>query len=204
MNTAELHRLLHNLLRIGVIESVDTSTKQCRVQIGDLLTGWLDMPADIGRNYKRWRPLRIGTQVLLACPGGDISAGIIIAMLFSNQQTAPDDNEAIDLIAFDDGTSLQYDSAAHRLTIDCVGAVDISCTDAGVTASGDASVTASGDASLIVNGNVDVIADGSVTVAGATVTLQDGSAGGVVCQSHVCAFTGSPHPQASSTITGGN
>lgn len=66
MNPAELHRQLNNLLQIGTIESVNTVDKTCRVQIGDLLTGELDMPAEIGRNFVRWQPLRVGTQVLLA------------------------------------------------------------------------------------------------------------------------------------------
>jgi phage baseplate assembly protein V len=188
LNPAELHRLIQNLVRIGIIEAVDASRCLCRVKIGELTTGWLDMPVDIGANYKHWRPLRVGTQVLLACPGGDVSAGVIVAMLFSNDLAAPASDEQLDMVEFDDGTQLQYNSQSHQLSINCTGAVSISCTDATITAAGSAKVEASGDVSL----------------SGTSITLQGGAAGGMVCQSHVCAFTGSPHPQASTTITGGN
>jgi len=188
MNPAELNRQLINLLQIGTIESVNTVDKTCRVQIGDLLTGELDMPAEIGRNFVRWQPLRVGTQVLLASPGGDISAGVIVAKLYSNDLTPPTTAETDDVIAFDDGTTVSYNSESHRLSIDCAGPVAVSCTDASISASGNATVEAGDDANI----------------KGATVTLQDGAAGGVVCQSHVCAFTGSPHPQGSLTVTGGN
>ena len=196
MNTAELHRQIQNMLRIGTIADVDLPARCCRVQIGPLLTGWLNMPADIGHNYRRWRPLRIGTQVLLASPGGDLAAGVIVAMLFSQDQDAPANADTLDLVEFDDGTQLQYNSASHTLTIHSTGPVEINCTTA--------TVDCSGNASLSATRSVDVSAGTTATITASAITLQDGSAGGVVCQSHVCAFTGSPHPQASTTITGGN
>ncbi len=196
MNPAELNRQLINLLQIGTIESVNTVDKTCRVQIGELTTGDLDMPAEIGRNFVRWQPLRVGTQVLLASPGGDISAGVIVAKLYSNDLTPPTTAETDDVIAFDDGTTVSYNSESHRLSIDCTGPVEIACTDASISAGGNAAIQA--------DGNATVEAGGDANIKGATVTLQDGAAGGVVCQSHVCAFTGSPHPQSSLTVTGGN
>ena len=176
----ELHRQLINLLQIGVIESVNSDNKTCRVQVGELTTGDLDMPAEVGRNFVRWQPLRVGTQVLLASPGGDISAGVIVAKLYSNDLAPPTTSETDDVIAFDDGTTVSYSSESSRLSIDCTGPVDITCTDASIDASG----------------NIDVT--------GTKITLQDGDAGGVVCQSHVCSFTGAPHPQGSLTVKAGN
>lgn len=45
--------------------------------------------------------------------------------------------------------------------------------------------------------------NGDVTIDGPNVLVNGGGSGGVVCASHVCAFTGSPHPQGSTTFKGG-
>ena len=71
MNTSDLERLIQNLIRIGTIYAVDESARKIKVTSGKLVTQWLDWPAEEGRNYKRWRPLRLNTQVILASPGGD-------------------------------------------------------------------------------------------------------------------------------------
>lgn len=45
--------------------------------------------------------------------------------------------------------------------------------------------------------------DGVITInSSAKIVLQDESGDGVVCKNHLCAFTGSPHPQGSSKIKG--
>ncbi|VEB71149.1 Phage P2 baseplate assembly protein gpV [Providencia rustigianii] len=48
--SADIHRLIRNLIRIGVVTAVDAK-KGCRVQIGDLETDWLN-----------WLTLRAGTN----------------------------------------------------------------------------------------------------------------------------------------------
>lgn len=220
MKTAELHRLIQNLCRVGTITELDHAAHKVRVKTGENITAWLQWPADIGRNFIRWRPLRVGTQIILLSPSGDISQGQIVGMLYSRDQSAPGSEETTDSVVFEDGTAINYNSADHTLTVDCTGGVVIHCTDASITASGaaivdaasgatvttdgNATIEAGGNAEIFASGNAVVEAGGDANVKGTTVTLQDGSAGGVVCQSHVCAFTGSPHPQGSITITGGN
>jgi len=108
MKTADINRRLENLLRLGSIAEVNHSARKVRVHSGALLTNWLDWPADIGRNYKRWRPLRVGTQVLLGCISGDPAQAQIIGTLFSNDFPSPSTEPEVDLIAFDDGSYLQH------------------------------------------------------------------------------------------------
>lgn len=123
MNTAELNRRIENLLRLGTIAEVDHAARKIRIKTGTLTTTWLPWPADIGRNYKRWRPLRVGTQVLIACISGDPAQAQIIGTLYTDNVNSPSTDENIDLIQFDDGTQLQYDSNSHHLSADCVGTV---------------------------------------------------------------------------------
>jgi phage baseplate assembly protein V len=68
---SELYRRLDNLIMLGLIHEVDLERKKLKVKIGEIITAWLPWPASIGRNYKRWQPLKPGIQVLLACPSGE-------------------------------------------------------------------------------------------------------------------------------------
>jgi len=125
MNTADLNRRIESLIRLGTIDQVDHAARKLRVKTGGLLTGWLPWPAEVGRNYRRWRPLRTGTQVVLACPSGDPAQAVIIQILYTSALDAPSTHPDIDLIEFDDGTVIQYDSSSHHLTAHCVGNVTV-------------------------------------------------------------------------------
>lgn len=192
---SELHRLINNLARIGTISAVDHDERKVRVKTGDNTTAWLPWPADVGKNYVRWKPLAAGIQVIMLCPSGDVSQGQIVGTLFTADQTPTEASETVDVIEFSDGATVAYDSDSSTLTIDGPDAVVINCTNASVTAAENAVIDASGD--------VEITAAGDVAATGATVTLNGGAAGGLVCQTHACAFTGSPHPQGSTTCSGG-
>jgi phage baseplate assembly protein V len=125
MNIAELNRQLENLIRIGTIAVVDHAARKLKVKSGNLLSNWLDWPADIGRNYKRWRPLRLNTQVILSCPAGDPAQAMIIGMLYSNDFPAPSTDPDIDLIAFNNGSFIEYHHTNKTVKLHSAGDFDI-------------------------------------------------------------------------------
>lgn len=125
MKTADLNRRLENLLRLGTIAEVDHAARKVRVQSGDIKTNWLDWPAEIGRNYKRWRPLRLGTQVMIACISGDPAQAQIIGMLYTNDIASPSSDEAIDLIQFDDGSYVKHNASSGLLHIHAKGNLNL-------------------------------------------------------------------------------
>ncbi len=126
---SELERQLHNLLRLGTVAKVDHSKRLIKVQTGELLTGWLDWPTETGRNYRRWRPLRLNSQVLIACPSGDPAQAQIIGMLYSNAAPAPSDDPELDLVEFDDGSKVEYHIGNKQMKVYSAG--DISLHSAG-------------------------------------------------------------------------
>ncbi len=123
---AEMNRQLNNLLRIGTLWAVDHENKKLKVKTGDLVTGWLDWPVEIGRNYKRWRPLRVGTQVLLASPSGDPAQGQIVGMLYTQDLDAPSDDPNIDLIQFNGGSFLKHNASNNSIHIHAAGKMTFS------------------------------------------------------------------------------
>lgn len=135
LNTVELFRRFENLIRLGTIAEVDYQEMRLRVKSGELLTQWLPWPAEIGRNFKHWRPLRESTQVVLCCPAGDPAQAVIVSMLYSQALPTPADNENLDLIQFEDGTRIEYHSDSSTLKIDA-------CADVQINASGNVQIDA--------------------------------------------------------------
>lgn len=144
----EAQRRIANALRIGKVVAADYGRARYRVQIGDLVTGWVPQLALRAGPDRKWWPVEIGEQVLLASPGGDLNQGVILGSLYQSAFPAPGDRETLDRTIYADGTIVEYDRAAHRLTIDVKG-----------------------DVRIIVKGTADVAADGAVTVKGSTIDL---------------------------------
>ena len=125
-STAELQRRLENVIRIGVIAKVDYDNKKIRVQSGELLSNWLAWPVEMGRNFKRWRPLRLGQQVILGSPSADPAQAVVIGMLYSQNFEAPSDDPDLDLIAFDNGASLSHNIDTGEMNVVCKGEIKVS------------------------------------------------------------------------------
>ncbi len=118
---SELSRALHNQQCHGKISAVDYPGRRVRVCVSGRDTDWIDHPGTVGKNYRGWFPLRIGTQVLLGSPSGDLKNAKIIAVLYTDDLPPPSTDGNTDIIVWNDGTTVSYDSAAHKLTVDCVG-----------------------------------------------------------------------------------
>lgn len=122
-NLAELTRIVHNLLQITTITSVDHAKRLVRVRIGGDESAELPWPADIGRNWVRWKPLRVGQQVVIACPSGDPALAVIIGDLYSNAIDTSETAENLDVIEFENGNRIQHDIATGTITVMAIGNV---------------------------------------------------------------------------------
>ena len=117
-NILNIETLLHNLIRIGQVAEVDLSNALVRIQCGGNLSGWIPMPASVGRNFIAWTPMRIGQTVTLVCPSGDLAQARIVSTGYTvDDVPAPSDNADTDLIQFNDGTRIEYNSATQELDI---------------------------------------------------------------------------------------
>lgn len=146
---AELSRLLDELICLGTIAEVDHAGRRLRLDIRGQRTGWLAYPNEIGRNFRRWRPLRIGTQVLAACPSGNRANAVIVAIIPTDTLPPPTTDETLDRIAFEDGSLVEYDSAAHKLRVVSVGDIEAeAASNISAKAGGTAAITAGALASI--------------------------------------------------------
>ncbi|MCP4103018.1 MAG: phage baseplate assembly protein V, partial [Lentisphaerae bacterium] len=111
----ELQRNVANIIRIGTIAEADYDNAKVRVQIGELLTNWLDFISFRAALVTVWCPPEIGEQVLVISPGGDLSQGIVMPALYQQTFPASAATPTITQMTFADGAKLEYDSASHHL-----------------------------------------------------------------------------------------
>lgn len=163
----DIQRLVGDLVRPGLIASVDHAAKRCTVEIGDLETGPLPWLAFRAGRLRIWSPPSVGEQCVLLCAEGDTNAGIVLPGLYCDAFDAPDSSPDIIKLEFEDGTAISYDMAAHALAISLAsGGTATINAPGGVTITGDVSivgkVSIEGDTDLTgkLTASEDVIAAG--------------------------------------------
>src|SRR5690606_35044517 len=88
-NTAELLRLINNLIRLGTIAEVDYPNARVRVRDGELLTAWRPWIECRSGTTRTWNPPTLGEQAVLFSPGGDPATAVVLTGLYRDQHPAP-------------------------------------------------------------------------------------------------------------------
>lgn len=114
--SAELLRLLSNVLRVGVVSAISKDGKSVRVQSDDLQTTWLRWTTTRAGAFKVWCPPSLGEQVLLGCIGGNPETAVLLGSLYSSENDAPASNLMQMVITAPDGAKFSYDAEAGALS----------------------------------------------------------------------------------------
>lgn len=154
MNTADLLRRLENLIRLGTVQSVEGT--RCRVEIDDeLITNWLPWFTLRAGAVKEWNPPTPGEQVVVFSPSGELTNGIVLAGLFSDENPAPDSDPDNHTRTYSDGAVIRYNRQTHTLdaTLPTGGTLNLTCP-------GGLNITSAGGVRI----NADVEITGQLTV----------------------------------------
>lgn len=172
LQSSDHSRLIDNIVCLGTVAEVDHAAARVRLNLAGRLTGWLPYPAEIGANFIRWRPLRVGTQVLAACPSGNPANAVIAQILYTDALPPPAHDGTRDLIQWDDGSLAEYDSAAKRMRVVSAGKIQ-------AEAAGDITAAAGGNAEITAGGNAAITAGGvaAITASAIALTATQGGAG---------------------------
>ncbi|PVX35317.1 phage baseplate assembly protein V [Janthinobacterium sp. 78] len=174
---SDLLRLLQNLIRLGTIAEVKGA--KARVRLGPTLTTeWLKWTTRRAGSTRTWSAPTVDEQVIVFSPGGDLTRGIIVPALYSQEFDAPETSDTIHTTHYSDGAVVQYDHAAHALTATLPGGTATITADK-VTSNAPSTIC-TGDLTIMKN----QIVKQSTTVEGATtlnggVNAKAGAAGGV-------------------------
>ncbi|MCX8016412.1 MAG: phage baseplate assembly protein V [Rhodocyclaceae bacterium] len=114
-------------LKYGIVTALDATTQRVRVRLpdlDDLETHWLPVLSFRTRRDRITHLPDVGEHVaVLLDPQGE--NGLVLGALYSARDPAPADGPDITAVRFADGTAVEYDRAAHRLTIHCTGDIEI-------------------------------------------------------------------------------
>lgn len=117
MTLNELERLISNLLRVGVVEAVDTEKMVCRVRTGDILTDWIRWGADrAGAGQSWWAPVA-GEQVIIGAVNGELTTAFVLCSLYSDANSAPSHSAQAMHKTFSDGAVIEYEPETGELTV---------------------------------------------------------------------------------------
>lgn len=192
---ADMARRLANVVRAGVVASVDLAAARCRVQMGDLLTAPLPFLTTKAGQDRTWHPPEVGEQVLVLAPSGELSAGFVLAGAYTTSNPAPSTSSDVSQMVFKDGATATYDRALHSLTL----TLPASGSSLVVNVTGNATVHASGNALVEATGNATVSAGAvakieagtqiqmvapSVAITSTVTVTGDVTAGGISLKTH--------------------
>ena len=140
---SEISRLLRNLIRTGVVSEVDTDGAQCRVQTGEIQTGWLNWLARrAGRSRDWWAP-SVGEQVLLLAVGGELDTAFVLTGIYCDDFPAPSASADGWRVEFPDGAVIEYEPDTGKLTVSGIKSADVSASASVVVTCPSVTVTAS-------------------------------------------------------------
>lgn len=137
---SQLSRRVANLVVLGKVEEADYSAARLRVRSGDLLSGWLPWITTRAGGDSTWWAPEVGEQVLLLSPSGDPAQGVVLGAVYQDSHPPPAAAKSVHRTTYDDGTVVEYDRAASRLAVSCVGEITIE-TGADITVTSAAKIT---------------------------------------------------------------
>lgn len=208
---------LANLLRYGVIAELDEANPdgpRATVDLGDVVTDWLPWFTPRAGADRTWWAPEPGEQVMVLSPSGELSQGTILPAINSGVNPANGGRRTLQRTTYADGTIVEYDRDAHKVTVDAsasngavvvnvgAGQVTVNCATATVNASSSVTLDTPRThctGTLTVDG--DTLVKGAATVQGAT-TCQAGLAVSGGAGGAAATITGAL--TATSTVTGGS
>lgn len=122
---AELQRKLANIVRIGIVKEIDYEKAKVRVKIGEFLTDFLPWITGRAGEDRSWFSPNIDEQVVVLSPLGELSLGVVLAGIYQQKYPAPENNEMINSLVFNDESKLSYNRENHHLEIAVVDKITL-------------------------------------------------------------------------------
>jgi len=118
MDYADIARLFENVIRTGTVAEVrHGSPPAVRIATGGITTNWLPWCEQRAGATRTWNPPTKGEQVVMACPSGDPSNGIVLRSIPSAANDVPSHQPNETVTLYPDGAQVKYDHAAGMLTV---------------------------------------------------------------------------------------
>lgn len=158
--------LIGDIIRKGVIETVDLASGEATVKVGEVISPPLPWCEAAGA-ISTWCPPSVGEQVIVLCMEADIESGVILRGLRTDTFPAPATGSRA-FMKLPDGATFDYDYEGSAFVITLPGSIKLVAPDgleieADVSITGDVGVTGKVDASDKITSASDVVT-GSISL----------------------------------------
>lgn len=174
------------MIRFGSISELDATKGVARVRFeeDDIVSDWLrvSVPNSASNKDEKWYD--VGEHVWCLMDEHSES-GLVGGSYYHEGNQPPVGDKDKRAVTFSDGTKIVYDRAAHKLTVECVGDVEVTCKNAKVTA--ETKVTIDSPDSQFTG---DLTVDGDINASGISASGNIESSGSVKAVGQVEALSG--------------
>jgi phage baseplate assembly protein V len=179
---------------IGIVTASNPATGKVRVQFPDrdgVVSDWLPVMQKKTLRDKSFSMPDVGEHVVCMMDEHE-EFGVVLGAIYSDADNTPVSSQDKWHHTFDDGTTIEYDRAAHKLSAHVQGDIEVTATGTmtatieGETTITTPKLTVNGD--MLVNGNLDTGTGsngGSVRMLGPVEVTNDVTAGGISLIEHV-------------------
>ncbi|MDN8599016.1 phage baseplate assembly protein V [Citrobacter sp. S2-9] len=179
---ADSWQRLRNVIRRGVIDSVQLSPPRCRVSFGGKhKTGWLQWYTLATSEQVSWSAPREGDPVTVLSEGGDPRNGVVLLGLLVDSRPPPSNSPTEHVTQYSDGGRQSYDTASHVWTwqgvdggtviIDAKNIVDITGLDSVTVTSAKVVAIHGGDLVSVDAVDINAVATETITATATTVNV---------------------------------
>ncbi len=149
-----------DFIRIGEVTSINAAAHTARVTFDDddgVTSAELPVIVPNSIANSDYAMPDIGQDALCVFLSTGKEQGFLLGSFYAGEVTPPADSADVRRVKFSDGTVIEYDRSAHKLTADVKG-------DGEVTSTGKIDVTAAGDITLSSGGSVTITASGALNM----------------------------------------
>jgi phage baseplate assembly protein gpV len=87
---AEADRRIANIISIGRVSAIDAANSAAKVQIGDLITPFIQVNVLRAGGFQFWWMPTVGEQVVVGAPSGDYAQAVILCSIFAGNAPSAD------------------------------------------------------------------------------------------------------------------
>ncbi len=116
------------MLEFGIVNEINESHAVATVNILSRTTDWLPILTVANSFKKHFIPIRVGEQVAV------LEDRIILGSLFHKGCSEPEANNSKEVITYEDGTTISYDTKTKDLSINAAENINIKCKNLNIDA----------------------------------------------------------------------
>ena len=117
-----------SVARFGYVSAYDEKKHMAKILFPDkdnLISGWIPVAVRNSLKNHDEHHFDIGEHVFCVMQGNGIESGCVLCAVYDDTNKPPVSDQNKRAVTFDDGTSIIYDRSSKKLSINCVGDIEI-------------------------------------------------------------------------------